>query len=353
MLRLDNISVNLGEFSLKDINLRVSEGSYLTILGLSGAGKTVLLEIIAGLLKPDSGDVWINETNITQMPVQKRKIGLVYQDLCLFPHKNVKSNIAYALKNRKMNRGEINKRIDELLEQTGISHLKNRYPDSLSGGEAQRVALARTLASNPEILLLDEPLASLDVKLKAELRSLLRKINETGKTVLHVTHDYTEAVTLSSQIAVIENGNLMQTGTPEEIFRNPKSEFVARLSGYKNLFPCKIDETTNEDIKKAVLKNNVEIFFTGNSHVKGQGFIVVPSEDIIISEKEISSSALNHFKGILKKSIIHGNSIDLIIDAGIDFSVTITHKSQKDLDLKPGKEVWLSFKASAIKFIKK
>jgi len=353
MLKLDNISVNLGDFSLNDISLLVPEGSYLTILGLSGAGKTVLLEIIAGLIKPDRGDVYINNKKITQMPVQKRKTGLVYQDLCLFPHKNVKSNITYALKNRKISRGNMNKRIDELLQQTGISHLKHRYPGSLSGGEAQRVALARTLASDPQILLLDEPLASLDVKLKAELRSLLRKINETGKTIIHVTHDYTEAVTLSTHIAVIENGKLMQTGKPEAIFRNPESEFVARLSGYKNLFPCKIDKEPINGIKKALLKNNVEIFFAGNSYVEDQGFIIVPSEDIIISEKEISTSALNHFRGTVKKFFVHGNSLDVIIDTGIEFSVTITQKSQKDLELHPGKQVWINFKASAVKFIKK
>jgi len=353
MLKLNDISVKLGDFSLNDISLQVPSGSYLTVLGLSGAGKTVLLEIIAGLIKPDKGDVYINNQKITHIPVQKRKTGLVYQDLCLFPHKNVKSNIAYALKNRKISRGDMNKRIDELLQQTGISHLKHRYPESLSGGEAQRVALARTLASDPKILLLDEPLASLDVKLKAELRSLLRKINETGKTIVHVTHDYTEAVTLSSHIAVIENGNLVQTGAPEEIFRNPKSEFVARLSGYKNLFPCMIDEKAYNGIKRAVLKNKVEVFFSGNSDVKGQGFIIVPSEDIIISEKEISSSALNHFKGTIKKLFVHGSSIDMIIDAGIDFSVTITKKSQRELGLNPGKVVWLNFKASAVRFIDK
>lgn len=353
MLKLSNISAKLGDFSLNNISLEMPDGAYLTILGLSGAGKTVLLEIIAGLIKPNSGDVWINNKKITHLPVQKRKTGLVYQDLCLFPHKNVKSNIAYALKNQKLSRNEINKSIDELLTQTGINHLKYRFPETLSGGEAQRVALARTLASNPQILLLDEPLANLDVKLKSELRSLLRKINQKGKTIVHVTHDYTEAVTLSSHIAVIENGNLVQTGPPENIFRNPQSEFVARLSGYKNLFPCYIDNQSYNGLKKALVKNEVEIFFVENANIENQGFVIVPSEDIIISEEKIYSSALNNFKGTIKKFISHSNSIDVIIDAGVEFSVTITQKSQKALNLKPGKKVWLNFKASAVKFIKK
>lgn len=252
-----------------------------------------------------------------------------------------------------MSRSEMNKRIDELLDQTGISHLKHRYPDSLSGGEAQRVALARTLASNPQILLLDEPLANLDVKLKSELRSLLRKINQSGKTIVHVTHDYTEAVTLSSHIAVIENGNLLQTGAPEEIFRNPKSEFVARLSGYKNLFACTIEKQTQNGIKKAILNNNVEVLLNEEFSTDNEGFIIVPSEDIIISEEKLDSSALNRFKGIIRKFFIHGNSLDVIIDIGVEFSVTITQKSQKALNLYPGKNVWLSFKASAVKFINK
>jgi ABC-type sugar transport system ATPase subunit len=151
------------------------------------------------------------------------------------------ANIAYPLRRKGLAHQDLRQRVEQLAAETGVPHLLSRFPGTLSGGEAQRVALARTLAADPSVLLLDEPLASLDVKLKAGLRGLLRKINESGKTIIHVTHDYMESATLSNKVAIIENGRLIQTGLPAEVFRHPKNEFVARFSGIRNIFPCTVE----------------------------------------------------------------------------------------------------------------
>ncbi|RLD63190.1 MAG: ABC transporter ATP-binding protein, partial [Bacteroidetes bacterium] len=202
MLKVKNISKKLDDFNIKDISFSVNKGDYFIILGVSGAGKSVILEMIAGLMQPNSGTIYLNNKNITNEKIQKRKLGLVFQDYAVFPHLSVKENISYPLKNRGLEKKEIQNRLNQLAEEMSISHLLNRKPTTLSGGELQRVALARTLALNPECLLLDEPLSSLDIQLKNDLRGLLRKINKKGQTIIHVTHDYEEAIFLANKVAV-------------------------------------------------------------------------------------------------------------------------------------------------------
>jgi molybdate transport system ATP-binding protein len=363
MLEIDHISVSYPGFSLEDISLRLDEGEYLVLLGVSGAGKTVLLEVLAGLVKPDSGRVLFSGVDLTQQKIQERGIGLVYQDLSLFPHMTVAGNIAYPMKNRIHGRGRVKEAVVSLAGQTGIPHLLDRYPGTLSGGEAQRVALARTLASNPRVLLLDEPLANLDVKLKAELRSLLRQIHRSGKTIIHVTHDFMEAATLATQVAVIEKGRLAQFGKPEEVFRHPATEFVARFSGVKNLFPCAVAEATevpgagsgagfgaDSGLRKAICTHGVELFFVGQAMGK-EGFVMVPQEDIFLSDEKLDSSAVNQLQGVVKEATLSGQGVDLLVDAGLEMVVSVSRPSLKKLGLEPGKRVWLSFKASAVRFI--
>ncbi len=174
MLKLKDISIKLGEFQLKNINLELNKGDYYVLLGKSGVGKTVLLEIIAGLIKPDSGKVFQNNLDITREKIQKRKVGIVFQDYSIFPHLTVKQNIAYPLKRKKISNSDKNELINKYASLASIKHLLDRNTQNLSGGELQRVALARMLVSNPNCLLLDEPLASLDIQLKGGLRNLLR-----------------------------------------------------------------------------------------------------------------------------------------------------------------------------------
>lgn len=349
MLEIKNISATLGNFSLRDISLTVEKGDYLTLLGLSGAGKTVLLEILAGLIKPDGGKIFLEGKDISHMSIQQRPIGLVYQDMALFPHMKVRKNIAFGLHNKGLSRLQVKERTEALATRCRVQHLLDRYPGTLSGGEAQRVALARTLASEPLVLLLDEPLASLDVTLRQELRQLLKEINQSGKTIIHVTHDYMEAATLSKNIAVIEIGELLQWGKPDEVFKNPVSQFVARFSGIKNIFQCHFppDEQQNGLFRgKTPLGNTIKVI---KPPAQTSVHVMIPGEDIIVSQQELKTSATNQYQGTIKEIITLNHGIELIIDAGEAFSVIVSKNSVYTLDLYPGKKVWISFKASAVR----
>ncbi len=351
MLHLDNISVRFPAFALEPLTLTVEKHDYMTLLGVSGAGKTVVLELLAGLIRPDSGKIWLNGKDITGQKIQERRIGLVYQDLSLFPHLTAMNNIAYPLRRKGLSGNKLRERIHKLASETETGHLLTRYPGTLSGGEAQRVALARTLAADPEVLLLDEPLSNLDVRLKSDLRKLLRKIHQSGKTIIHVTHDYMEAATLSNKVAVIQNGRLLQHGTPEQVFRHPRSAFVAQFSGIKNLFPCRPAMDSKENgLQTAIIGDHTAIQYLGDDPPDG-GYLMIPEQDIVISLQPIDTSAVNQLKGTIKEIYLAGSGVELVVDAGEEFVVSVSRKSQSALQLEVGKEIWLTFKASAVRFV--
>ena len=345
MLKLKDISIKLGEFQLKNINLELNKGDYYILLGKSGVGKTVLLEIIAGLLKPDSGKVFQNNLDITREKIQKRKVGIVFQDYSIFPHLTVKQNIAYPLKRKKISNSDKDELINKYASLASIKHLLDRNIQNLSGGELQRVALARMLVSNPNCLLLDEPLASLDIQLKGGLRNLLRQINQSGVTILHVTHDYEEAIALSNKVAVLHEGEIIQKGLTKEVFRKPANEFVANFTGIKNFF---IAEFT--PINTAKINETLEINVSNKDEIK-KGKIIIRGEEIIISNERIESSATNNFKGKIKQIIPYLTNHEIIIDIGVDLSVVISDESLQKFKFKENSEAWVSFKATAIKII--
>ncbi len=352
MLELRNISKNFKDFSLKNLNFKVEKNEYFVILGESGAGKTIILEIIAGLKKQDSGQIFYQGKDISNETIQKRKFGLLFQDYAVFPHLSVKENISYPLKKRKLKKIEIDNKVKVLASEMDILQLLNRRPATLSGGELQRVAMARTLASDPEILLLDEPLTSLDVQLKFEIRSLLRKINQKGITIIHITHDYEEAITLAHKIAIIQNGTIIQSGTPQEVFKNPKSKFVANLTGIKNFFKVQITEHPDKKIKLAQI--NESLSFKIHSGIKEkEGFIFLSNKNILISNSKLSSSALNNFKATILDIFPAKLGYEIIADIGVKISIKVSEESLKDLKLEIGKSIWLTFKASSLRFLKK
>jgi len=345
MLEIKNISKQYKNFILDNISFSVNKRDYFVLLGKSGAGKSLILEIIAGLISPDKGEVFLNKKDITNKKIQKRNIGLVFQDHAVFPHLTVKDNIAYPLKTKKLTKKTINEKIDELAEKISISHLLERQPGTLSGGELQRVALARTLALEPVCLLLDEPLASLDVLLRDGLRSLLRKINNEGITIVHVTHDFEEAIALANKVGIIHNGKIVQEGTPKEVFHNPKSKFVAHFTGVKNFYNAIIK--TEE---KVILENKVEItHLTG--HTLGSGFVMFRSEDVIISKNKTDTSMCNNLQGVVIRMIPTKQGVEVLVDAEVKISAMITQTSVDKFNLSENSNVWVGFKASAIKFV--
>jgi molybdopterin-binding protein len=348
MLEVNNISLTAGEFSLKSVTFRVSKGEYFVLLGVSGAGKSVLLETIAGLIIPDSGSIILEGIDITREKIQNRGTGLVFQDHAIFPHMSVKENIGYALHGRHMGHAEKMDRIVKIAEKMNISGLLQRRPVTLSGGELQRIALARTLIQEPGILLLDEPLASMDIQLRAGLRSLLRTLNRQGQTIIHVTHDYEEALSLASRIAVIHNGRILQEGTPEEVFRNPRSEFVAHFTGARNFFRTHILSDGHQVI--ASVTDQIR-FILASDPEDTEGFVMLRSEDIVLSVKAPETSAVNVFHGIVKEVVPTRSGVEVIIDIGIPVQSLVTTQSVQTLKISEGSPIWLSFKASAVRFV--
>jgi ABC-type sugar transport system ATPase subunit len=228
MLKINDACKSFGEFQLKDIDFQVNDGEYFVILGPTGTGKTVVLESIAGMYNLDKGNIYVDNINITRFSPESRSIGFVYQDYLLFPHLSVRENIASGLKARKVKKQEINEALYEITEILNIKHLLNRKINNLSGGEKQRIAFARAVIIKPKILLLDEVSSALDPKTKRDFQINLKKIHKKLQTTtIHVTHDFNEALYLADRIAVINNGEICEIGTPEHIFNNPKTDFVA------------------------------------------------------------------------------------------------------------------------------
>jgi len=230
-IKLTEIKKRFGDFKL-DVSLEIHDSEFLTLLGPSGCGKTTVLRIIAGLENQDSGCLYFND-KLMDLPIEKRNIGLVFQDYALFPHLNVFENIAFGLRVRKYTKKEIKERVEELLDLVRLNTYEKRRIQDLSGGEQQRVALARALAISPDLLLLDEPLSYLDAKLRISLREELKKIQKKlGITTLYVTHDQEEALSLSDRIAVMFDGKIYQVDAPENIYHHPKNKYVAEFMGW-------------------------------------------------------------------------------------------------------------------------
>jgi len=237
-LELKNVRFSFGKtLAVDDISLKVEEGSFTTLLGPSGCGKTTLLRLISGFLEAESGEVLIDGVNQKGIEVNEREVGIVFQDYALFPHLTVSQNIAYGLKiQKKVEKSEIKNKIDEIADALGIEELLLRFPNELSGGQQQRVALARSLVLKPKILLMDEPLSSLDTKLRGKVREELKEIQQKLKiTTVYVTHDQEEALSLSTKIAILNEGRLLQEGSPKEIYFEPKNDFVADFVGKANI----------------------------------------------------------------------------------------------------------------------
>lgn len=340
MIRIDNLSLTVGEFSLKGINLEVEAGEFFVIIGPTGAGKTVLLESVAGLIKTRRGRILVKGRDISALPPETRGVGIVYQDSSLFPHLTVRENILYGLRYHPNPAGE--KEIEKLVSVLGLGELLDRLPGNLSGGERQRTALARALAVRPSVLLLDEPLNALDPHFRGEIQLMLENLHrQSGITFLMVTHNFNEALALAHRGAVINDGRIEQTGEIIRIFQEPASEFVARFVGIKNLFPAEF-RGTRAMVRSAVIE-------TTREQERENGFVTIRPEEIVLSREPIESSMRNSFPGRVTAVIPRGLSYEVTALCG-DLSLTalITRGALQELAITPDCFLYLSFKSAAV-----
>ncbi len=345
MIEVKNLCVDLGEFVLKDITLNIEEGEYFIILGPTGAGKTVLLESIAGLYPITDGEIWLRGKEMTRVEPEKRGISIVYQDHALFPHLLVKDNLLFGLRMHKATADEQKDRLNWVAELLGIGNLLHRRPDTLSGGEKQKVALARAVITQPELLLVDEPLSALDPETRENVQQELRRLHKAlGITTVHVTHDFEEAITLGNRIAVISKGRLMQVGAPQGIFRHPNSEFVARFAMTRNVFLGEADRKPSGDTVFRVDGTEFIIAVGAN----GTCHASIRPEDILISGEPVHSSARNCFQGTITEVLDRGSTLYVTVSIPPELSCLVTRHSFEEMGLHEGKKVYLTFKASSI-----
>lgn len=344
MLEIEDIKISFGRFGMEGVNLSVASDDYFVLLGPSGAGKSVLLEIIAGLTSPDSGEIRLNGKELTQLPPHKRKVGLIFQHPAVFPHMSVLKNILYPMKG--IPKDEKYAKAKALAVQMGIEHLLDSGTAKLSGGELQRVALARVLASEPDLLLLDEPLSAIDSNLRVELRGLLRSLNKRGLPVLHVTHDYEEAISLATTLAVIENGEIIQQGRPEEVFAKPACEFIAAFAGEHNFFKAKINGGKISPL------HFPEIIITGPEGIAdGNAYVLIRSRHVVLTNQNPQLSTLNNFYGPVISVNPLRDGFEVEVGGSMPFFARITRESLEKLSIYPGKNLWACFKASSVEVI--
>lgn len=351
MIRLSNVSAGRGTFALQSINLEIADGEYFVLLGPTGAGKTMLLELIAGVQVASTGEVWIDGENVTSLPPEARHIGFMYQDYLLFPHLTVRKNIAFGL--RQMSQSDANSRVEEVARLLKIEPLLDRGVVGLSGGEQQRISLARALAPRPRVLLLDEPLSALDPQIRRELRQELRSLHkELRKTTLHVTHDFEEALALADRLGVIQEGTIVQTGTPDDVFRKPASAFLAHFLGVENLLRgnvvrCDPPEPHSAAAFEAVFEAGpVKLYVIAER--EGPAYVAIRPEEITVSAEFFPSSARNRLEGTVASIEKLWPLVRLTIDVGVLLVAVITAQSLESLYLATGSKVSLTIKASAI-----
>lgn len=308
IVELKNISVAFdGEQVLDGLNLGIKDKEFVTLLGPSGCGKTTTLRLIAGFLEPDGGDVMFEGKKINGVPAYKRQVNTIFQRYALFPHLNVYENIAFGLRVKKLPEKEIKEKVAEMLKLVNLTGLEKRHIDTLSGGQQQRVAIARAIANHPKVLLLDEPLAALDLKLRKDMQKELKKIQQQlGITFIFVTHDQEEALTMSDRVVVMDSGRIQQVGTPQDIYNEPQNAFVADFIGESN-------------IVDGVMLRDYFVEFSGQKFdCLDKGFNADEPVDVVVRPEDVDIVAPEKgmLKGVVTSVAFLGVHYEIIVDIG-------------------------------------
>lgn len=340
LIRLENISMSFdGEKVLDNVSLSIADGEFVTLLGPSGCGKTTTLRIIAGFLDPDDGEVFFDSQRINGVPPHKRKVNTIFQRYALFPHYNVYDNIAYGLKVRHVPKDEIKKRVSEMLKMVNLEGFENRRVARLSGGQQQRVAIARAVINHPQVLLLDEPLAALDLKLRKDMQKELKNIQkQLGITFVFVTHDQEEALSMSDTVVVMDNGKIQQIGTPTDIYNEPVNAFVADFIGESNI----LDGVMACDYSVRFAGHTFECLDKGFENNEPVDVVIRPEDvDIVPAEEAMLT-------GMVTSVTFLGVHYEIIVDiCGFKWMIQTTDYCSE------GETVGLSIEPDAIHIMKK
>ena len=338
---------NVCKYICQDVELAIFDKELMVLLGPNGAGKSTLLNVIAGLIDYE-GSVLFDGRSVDKLPASKRGIGYLFQDLVLFPHLDVASNIAYGLRAQKQPQSKVEAKVEELIQIMKIKHLSSRYPKHLSGGEKQRVALARALTLSPKVLLLDEPFSSLDVQTSKYLRTELKQLQkELGITTIYVTHDLREADEMADRIAVIHSGQVEQTATPKDVFFYPKNERVSDFIGAPNILDCDDCHSLGQGLLE-INCGGLPIVIPDDGHTIKR--IAIFPQDIYVSETQPPGAGVNRFKGIITniKSVDDTIRPEVKVE-GKTLLAEIPSHIFEEMDLAVGKEVFLILKLRRIR----
>ena len=338
---------NICQYICRDVSLKIRNKELLVLLGPNGAGKTTLVNIIAGLADYQ-GSVLFDGVAVDKLPANKREVGYLFQELVLFPHLNVAANIAYGLRAQKQSPHQVEARVNQLLQMMKIKPLSSRYPKHLSGGEKQRVALARALAPSPKVLLLDEPLSSLDVPTAKYLRTELKQLQQRlGITTIYVTHDLQEAEEMADRIAILQNGCLEQVDKPEKVFFYPQNERVSDFIGAPNILDCDYCHSLGKGVMEVGCGGlTIIVPHDGNS---AQRIALLPS-DIHISETHPPGPEVNRFKALVTSIKPTDEAVRIGLKVGaVNLLAGIPHHIFEDMNLAVGKEVFLILKLRRIR----
>jgi molybdate/tungstate transport system ATP-binding protein len=351
MIEIKGLTAHVGDFHLKDLSLTVQDKEYFVILGPSGAGKTVFMECLAGIHKTHKGTIRVDQTDITYLSPEERDVGYVPQDYVLFPFLNVRENITFGIKHRRYSALEVQQRLMTLADLLGITHLLDRDTRSLSGGEKQRVSLARALAPTPKILLLDEPLSNLDVQTSKYLRLELRRIHkEMGVTTIHITHNNAEAEELADHIAVMCAGRFEQVGKPQDIFFSPENATVSNFIGSLNVLDCEYIHQLVPGLVE-VQCNGLHIVIP---HDEGEiRKIAISPRDVYVSDVLPAGSSVNRYKGTVSDIEYNATTAKITLKMG---SATIQAEMPcdlaKEMSITMGKEVYVILKLRRLKVLR-
>lgn len=352
-LVFDGVTKRFGDFvAVNNVSFTIEKGEIFALLGPSGCGKTTLLRMLAGFIEPDEGRILIDGQDISKLPPERRPVNTVFQSYALFPHLTIRENIAFGLKMAKRPKAEIETEVDRMLDLVDLSEHGHKKPDRISGGQKQRVAIARALVNRPQVLLLDEPLAALDLKLRQRLLVELDDIHdEVGITFLYVTHDQTEAMAISDRIGVMQRGNLEQIGTPAEIYEAPTNSFVAAFIGDTNFLRGQVAEIVNEEYSRVSVEGIGEIQIYNDRSLKAGEDIALslrPEKIRIETQKPTAESGLNTIEGVVDDVIYLGSLTRYWVMVGEHRMAIEKQHSRFLLDEKAPAwkdRVWLSWRA--------